>query len=170
VSTEDTITREELAAAFRSGFLYTHSASAAHAAQEVFAHVVRNREPEYEPGAVYQDPAGRAWCRLRTDDGEADWRCCESGTLYSARYPDRPLRKLVPETLPASAPPVPHGEAVVIPGEMYEDAGGRRFHRLSSDEGWLLLPEVIPLGGCGGKDYPVYPLRKLVPEPVQDES
>jgi hypothetical protein len=102
VSTEDTITREELAAAFRSGFLYTHSASAAHAAQEVFAHVVRHREPEYEPGAVYQDPAGRAWCRLRTDDGEADWRCCESGTLYSDRYPGRPLRKLVPEGSPVS--------------------------------------------------------------------
>jgi hypothetical protein len=107
VSTEDTITREELAAAFRSGFLYTHSASAAHAAQEVFAHVVRNREPEYEPGAVYQDPAGRAWCRLRTGDGEADWRCCESGTLYSDRYPDRPLRKLVPEPLPEGAQPRP---------------------------------------------------------------
>lgn len=54
------------------------------------------------------------------------------------------------------------GEEVVQPGEMYEDRIGQRFYRLSSDDGWLMLPEGIRFGDDG--NHPVYPLRRLVAE------
>jgi len=110
VSSDGTITEQELAGAIgaliaRSGIMHPSEAmwvpgEPVKAAASLFALV---RESEYEPGEIYQDPTGRAWCRMRRDDGgEASWRCCESGTLYSDRYPPKPLRKLIPEPLPAA--------------------------------------------------------------------
>jgi len=102
VSTEDTITREQLAAAI-SAIVGAQSfvciGDAQEAASTIFAAAERIAEPEYEPGEIYQDPAGRAWCRMRLDGG---WRCCESGTCYMDDVPERPLRKLVPEGSPVS--------------------------------------------------------------------
>jgi hypothetical protein len=161
VSTEDTITREELAAAI-SAIVGAQSfvciGDAQEAASTIFAAAERIAEPEYEPGEIYQDPSGRAWFRLRLDGG---WRCCESGTSYTGDVPERPLLKMGPEPPRASPPAAPRGNAVVIPGEMYEDAGGRRFYAGQPLTGWVVLPEGIP-----GVE-PRYPLRKLVPEGSQ---
>jgi len=92
MSAEDTITREELAA--YCGRLARDRGSYL-SADEIWKDIQDCREPEYEPGAIYQDPAGRAWFRVRRDDlSGASWRCCESGSIYSHDVPERPLLKM----------------------------------------------------------------------------
>ena len=95
MSATDTITLEELAAAFREGVPFNPSANAATAAEQVYAHAVRNREPEYERGHFYEDALGRVFFRL-LGDGDG-WSSAPEGTPYPGDYPQRPLRKLIPE-------------------------------------------------------------------------
>jgi hypothetical protein len=110
MSTEDTITREELAAAI-SAIVGAQSfvciGDAQEAASIIFAAAERIAEPEYEPGEIYQDPSGRAWFRLRLDGG---WRCCESGTSYTGDVPERPLLKMT--TGPVLATRVSRSEVI----------------------------------------------------------
>lgn len=93
MSATDTITLEELAAAFRDGCPFTATVNAATAAEQIYAHALRSREPEYEPGGKYEDPDGV--CFERTSAGE--WITTGSAGVYPHDYPDRPLRRLVPE-------------------------------------------------------------------------
>lgn len=54
-----------------------------------------------------------------------------------------------------------HREPEYERGQIYEDTTGRRFFRLLGDgTGWSSVPEGTPYTG----DYPLRPLRKLVPE------
>jgi hypothetical protein len=86
VSTADTITREELTGALKRRGLSS-------LADYLFDDIVRDREPEYEPGGKYEDPDGV--CFERTSAGE--WITTGSASVYAHDYPDRPLRRLVPE-------------------------------------------------------------------------
>lgn len=90
---EDTITRAELAAVFREGFPFNPAGSHLAAADQVFAHVARSREPEYEPGAVCQDASGQVWLRC----AGRMWLAFGKAGEHSDNFPKRPLRKLVPE-------------------------------------------------------------------------
>jgi hypothetical protein len=88
MSTADTITREELAAALKRRGLSS-------LADYLFDDIVRDREPEYERGHFYEDALGRVFFRL-LGDGKG-WSSAPEGTPYPGDYPRRPLRRLVPE-------------------------------------------------------------------------
>jgi hypothetical protein len=167
----ESITEDELAEALRNAGQFVDLSKGLrglfeHAGEErlatcLFGYVKRHlREPEYKPGEIYADPEGRAWFRMRGDDDGPDWRFCESGTLYSNHYPERPLRRMIPEGELAAPPLRSEGEEVVQPREMYQDKIGQRFYRLSDDTGWLMQPEGIPIED----ERLVYPLCRLVPE------
>lgn len=64
-------------------------------ADALFARAERQREPEYERGQFYQDALNRVFFRLLgSGDG---WSEMPEGKPYRNDYPQRPLRKLVPE-------------------------------------------------------------------------
>lgn len=101
---DETITRDELARALAVGVMegeITLTAVSEVVAEGLFKIALHNREPEYEPGAIYRSPDGRTWFRMRRSSvhpGEGPgWRCCESGVLYNHSWPGQSLRKLVPE-------------------------------------------------------------------------
>jgi hypothetical protein len=59
-------------------------------------YVKAHREPEYEPGEVYEDADGDRFIRSRTEGIDYPWRSF-GGDRFRNHYPTRPLRKLVPE-------------------------------------------------------------------------
>lgn len=111
MSTEDTITRDELAAAL-DGLRITRGetdlglfvGNPRAFAEALFDRAARNREPEYEPGAVYLDADGTVWQYTpdRPENQGTSWADCPwlkpgSAGAYSLNTPKRPLRRLVAE-------------------------------------------------------------------------
>lgn len=104
--TPETITRDELAEALRGLKITPEDENTFYpaVADAIFEKAKRNREPEYEPGAVYQDADGGVW--VYQPQGHDGGLCCwlSPGTqgVWSSVSPRRPLRKLVPEGSQAS--------------------------------------------------------------------
>jgi len=98
---DQTITEDELAEALetiRHPEPHDGCGSCRAEAGKIFARVAEHREPEYEPGQLYQSAAGVPYLRL---DGLArPWlRIWPTGDVqaYDEAAPLRPLRKLVSE-------------------------------------------------------------------------
>jgi hypothetical protein len=68
-------------------------------AESIFGRVAARREPEYEPGEIYEDDQGDAYHRLAPGPGNGQWTWtkCHTGLRVGDGVPVRPLRKLVPE-------------------------------------------------------------------------
>lgn len=103
MTTPETITRDELAEALRGLKITPEDENTFYpaVADAIFEKAKRNREPEYEPGAMYQDADGKFWL-YSPDRPEVHWADCPwvhpgSAGAYSLNSPERPLRKLVPE-------------------------------------------------------------------------
>lgn len=176
VSTES-ITGAELRAAIdRLGWYMQHEPgipSSAHPADRIIRDVERHREPEYEPGEIYQSRTGFRYLRLPDESGTAlPWLLLSKGGTVIERVedvPDRPLCKLVPEEAPPASAAGDGPQEVVQPGEMYEDRIGQRFYRtVAISPEWLMLPEGTPVS----EDCPAYPLRRLMTEgsPLADSE
>lgn len=103
--TPETITRDELAEAL-SRFLREHRAevvvmeSPEGAAAALVADIAAHREPEYEPGEIYQDAGGVQFYRLCEFEDGRPWLDIEADEAVRHATPVRPLRKLVPEGSP----------------------------------------------------------------------
>jgi hypothetical protein len=90
--TGDSITPDELRAAIdRLGYYVDRHAT--HPAERIIRDVECHREPEYEPGGLYQDAIGQPF--YRCPDGR--WIWLPEGKPFSDHTPNRPLRKLVAE-------------------------------------------------------------------------
>lgn len=102
----EAITRDELADALRELNITAGSASTFYpaVADGIFGHVLRNREPEYVPGGIYESATGRRYLRVHNDAMKpGPWVLIyEDGAVQPcpANAPKRPLRRLVPEGSP----------------------------------------------------------------------
>jgi hypothetical protein len=112
------ITRDELAEALRGLKITPEDENTYYpaVADAIFDEVRRNREPEYEPGAVYADGCGLP-LRYTVSGG---WEAFGRAGEHTYDFPLRPLRKLVPEGSQAAAIDGLDGEALV---ELLERAG-----------------------------------------------
>ena len=99
----ESITEAELAAYYEQRGDVLDPKAAASAA---FGVIGATREPEYEPGEIYEDDQGDAYHRLAPGPGNGQWTWtkCHTGLRVGDGVPVRPLRKLVPEG-PQSAKP-----------------------------------------------------------------
>ena len=88
------ITRDELADALAALKITPEDENTFYpaVAEAIFAHIARNREPEYVPGRAYEAADGSHLIRSQI----GDW-VDGSGTRHSHAGPYRPLRRLVPE-------------------------------------------------------------------------
>ena len=93
------------------------------------ADIKAHREPEYEEGAVYRDAYGEIW-----QYGNKTWRAF--GTLAVAKFglPKRPLRKLVPETIPEEVPPEPVRMVVTVDGSIDSEDVARQIRKAMEPE------------------------------------
>lgn len=102
VSTES-ITGAELRAAIdRLGWNVQHEPgipSSTHPADRIIRDVERHREPEYEPGGVYQDADGDVFKYCNELAGDTPWLGF-TGELYAHGHVSQPLHKMVPEGSP----------------------------------------------------------------------
>jgi hypothetical protein len=111
--TPKAVTRDELAAFYRrssnsgdrhdNAYVSAVAAAADELADRILADALAHREPEYEPGKIYEDARGDAYCRLipgAPGNGQWAWTNCRTDLRVGEEIPDRPLRKLVPEGLP----------------------------------------------------------------------
>jgi hypothetical protein len=76
-----------------------HCSSCREKAVSLLSHVKAGREPEYEPGEIYEDDAGDRFMRMKEPPGGCwmELRANGSTALRGNGTPYRPLRKLVPE-------------------------------------------------------------------------
>jgi len=102
VSTEtapEAITRDELADALAALKITPEDENTFYpaVADGIFEHVRRSREPEYEPGEIYEDAAGHRYMRVGV--AALPWLLVGKDGLVISRVegvPARPLRRLVP--------------------------------------------------------------------------
>jgi hypothetical protein len=94
----ESITREELADAMRGLKITPEDENTFYpaVADAIFAAAQRNREPEYEPGEIYQSGDGRRWEFYSDEDGQRGWLLPGQVAKYGFDFPSRPLRRLVP--------------------------------------------------------------------------
>lgn len=97
---EGAITEAELRAAIdRLGwYIATAAEPTTHPADRIIRDIERHREPEYEPGGIYQDAAGHRYLR-KPYATDLPWLLIGRDGLVVERVesvPARPLRKLVP--------------------------------------------------------------------------
>jgi hypothetical protein len=102
----ETITREELTNALENVNIHlerdSRDGGAKHVGKatypdalacDLFNHVEKHREPEYEAGEVYRDAYGEVWMY----SPYKCWYVFRSSFAYPFETPKRPLRKLAPE-------------------------------------------------------------------------
>ena len=129
----ESITRDELADYFRrhdSSSLAAESSVAM--AASIFANVAANREPEYEPGEIYEDASGHRYLR-KPYATDLPWLLIGGAGLVVERVegvPVRPLRKLVPEGSQSAEVWWSSVLAALIAAEKHGEDMGQTAHRI----------------------------------------
>ena len=90
------------------------------------------REPEYEPGGVYQDANGAPWVYSPRRDATAPWLKPGGEGSWSTPTPKRPLRRLVP--LPAREDLLTALEESIVLEHGYEGQASRVLALLEGRE------------------------------------